>query len=90
MRYLQDYASELGINVQYNTEIREIDKEDGRFMLKDQTGKVHFCSVLIVRLEFHVVSSSFLVLSFTCCKSWSESLWLLYAFHSCLTAWLEQ
>ena len=54
MRYLQDYASELDINVRYNTEICEIDKEDGKFALTDQTGEVHTCSVLIVRLGLRV------------------------------------
>lgn len=64
MRYLQDYASELDINVQYSTEISEVNIEGGKFVLKDQNKQIYSCEIVIVRLGFSYTSfSSYLILS---------------------------
>ena len=57
MRYLQDYAEQLQLKIQYETEIKEVDKgpdeegADSCFHLKDQNGVVYRCDILIVRYK---------------------------------------
>ncbi|CAI8049527.1 FAD-dependent oxidoreductase domain-containing protein 2 [Geodia barretti] len=54
VRYLQDYAEQLQLKIQYETEIKEVDKgpdeegADSCFHLKDQNGVVYRCDILIV------------------------------------------
>ena len=51
-KYLQDYASKLQLNIQYETEIVDVSKhvDGGRnFHLTDQHNNVHQCRVVIVR-----------------------------------------
>ena len=55
VRYLQDFAERLELNIQYNTEITEVGRppqtgsEPEPFHLKDQNGAIYYCKVLIVR-----------------------------------------
>jgi len=52
VRYLQDYAQRLDLNVQLNTEIVQVDRlqdQSEAFHLRDQNGTSYFCSILIVR-----------------------------------------
>ena len=49
VRYLQDYAYELELNIQYNTEITEVDRPVARpFHLKDQNGVIYRCDIVVV------------------------------------------
>ena len=56
VRYLQDYAQRLDLNVQLNTEIVQVDRlqdQSEAFHLRDQNGTSYFCSILIVRYIHH-------------------------------------
>jgi thioredoxin reductase len=49
VHYLQDYANDLELNIQYNTEITEVDRPVPRpFQLKDQNGVIYRCNIVIV------------------------------------------
>ncbi|XP_070580581.1 FAD-dependent oxidoreductase domain-containing protein 2-like [Ptychodera flava] len=54
VKYLQDYASKLKLNVQYNTNIANIEKKpdlrdpNSKFYLTDQVNKTYVCQTLIV------------------------------------------
>ena len=50
MQYLRDYAAQLNLNIQYNTEIMSIRKEDGHFVLEDQHKHMYHCNKVIVGL----------------------------------------
>ena len=52
MRYFEDYAFQLNLNIQYNTEIKKISRnvQTGRFQLMDQDEHAYDCQVLIMRL----------------------------------------
>ena len=52
MRYFEDYAFQLNLNIQYNTEIKKISRnvQTGHFQLMDQDKHVYNCQVLIMRL----------------------------------------
>ena len=54
--YLQDFASKLGLNIHYNSEIvsiaREKNSRDNKaeiFMLKDRNDTLYRCEILIIR-----------------------------------------
>ena len=52
VKYLQDFASKLELNIQYETEIVDISRyvDGGRnFHLTDHRNNVHQCKVVIVR-----------------------------------------
>ena len=49
VQYLNDYASVYQLNIQYNTNITRVEKEDGLFHLTDQHGTLYTCHVVIVR-----------------------------------------
>lgn len=55
VKYFEDFSSKLGLNIQYNTEIKKVkkDTETGIFTLTDQLGKNHSCHVLIIRYVIH-------------------------------------
>ncbi|XP_003385457.1 PREDICTED: FAD-dependent oxidoreductase domain-containing protein 2-like [Amphimedon queenslandica] len=50
VKYFEDFSSKLGLNIQYNTEIKKVKKdlETGIFTLTDQLGKNYNCQVLII------------------------------------------
>ena len=50
MQYLRDYAAQLNLNIQYNTEIMSIRKEDGHFVLEDQYKYMYHCNKVIIGL----------------------------------------
>ena len=51
VKYLQDYANKLELNIQYETEIVDVSRfVDGgkNFHLTDQSNTIHRCKVVIV------------------------------------------
>ena len=54
IKYLQDFASKLQLNIQYETEIVDVSRVVAGFLLTDNRSNVHRCKVLIVR---YVMSS---------------------------------
>ena len=49
VRYFQDFGSTLKLNIQYNTEIKRISKEQQFFELSDQNNNIYRCKVLVMR-----------------------------------------
>jgi hypothetical protein len=49
VKYFEDFASNFNLNIQYNTEIKSILKQNSQFNLMDQNGDTHTCQVLIIR-----------------------------------------
>ena len=49
MKYLNDYATKLNLNVQLNTNITRVEKVTDQFVLTDQNGATHHCKILILR-----------------------------------------
>ena len=49
MRYLHDYASELNLNIQYNTEITLLTRSSEGYVMTDQYDQTYDCQVVIVR-----------------------------------------
>jgi thioredoxin reductase len=48
VKYFEDFASNFNLNIQYNTEIKSILKQNSQFNLMDQNGDTHTCQVLII------------------------------------------
>lgn len=48
VKYLNDYKEKLGIKVQYNTEIRNIERKENQFTMDDGNGQKYTCSKLVV------------------------------------------
>lgn len=44
VKYLNDYKEKLGIKVQYNTEIRNIERQEDQFTMDDGNGQKYTCS----------------------------------------------
>lgn len=44
VKYLNDYKEKLGIKVQYNTEIRNIERKENQFTMDDGNGQKYTCS----------------------------------------------
>lgn len=44
VKYLNDYKEKLGIKVQYNTEIRNIERKEDQFTMDDGNGQKYTCS----------------------------------------------
>lgn len=44
VKYLNDYKEKLGIKVQYNTEIRNIERKENQFTMDDVNGQKYTCS----------------------------------------------
>ena len=57
IKYLQDFASKLDLNIEYETEIVDVSRVVAGFLLADNRNNVHRCRVLIVRY-IHVQLSS--------------------------------
>ena len=57
IKYLQDFASKLQLNIEYETEIIDVSRVVAGFLLTDNRNNVHQCRVLIVRY-IHVQLSS--------------------------------
>ena len=49
VKYFQDFGTILKLNIQYNTEIKRISKEQQFFELSDQNNNIYRCRVLIMR-----------------------------------------
>ena len=52
VRYLDDFASAYKLNIRYNTNIKRVNKQDGRFVLTDEDGNTLSCKRLIVAAGF--------------------------------------
>lgn len=50
MKYFEDFADELHLNIMYNAEIKSIarDKVTKEFILRDQSDQMYKCSILIM------------------------------------------
>ena len=55
MKYLNDYATKLNLNVQLNTNITRVEKVTDQFVLTDQNGATHHCKILILRYVLHTL-----------------------------------
>lgn len=44
VKYLNDYKEKLGIKVQYNTEIRNIERQEDQYTMDDGNGQKYTCS----------------------------------------------
>ena len=64
IKYLQDFASKLDLNIEYETEIIDVSRVVAGFLLTDNRNNVHRCRVLIVRYIHVQLSSLSGVLSF--------------------------
>ena len=49
VKYFQDFGTILKLNIQYNTEIKRISKEQQFFELSDQNNNIYRCRVLVMR-----------------------------------------
>ena len=65
--YLQDFASKLGLNIHYNSEIISIargrnsgDNKAEIFMLKDRNDTLYRCEILIIRYCLYTVHGKIL------------------------------